>query len=292
MPAKLARHGTEAGYKSELKTGKPCQRCSNAHVVYNRQFGKRAKAAGVKHGSHDVLDHLYNQSNSVTGRVPRGRAPGRPSTVPQGEAETDATGSAGSGSDAGRGEADHRGEDRPSLSDRIKGLIIPDQSQEYVESGEAPSYIHEITPDPEPDDSQWSGVGDEEFVINAAGMRKIEDNLGTYLSVVGMTAEMIDPYCGQVLAANFDNIVKRWSKVVAHYPSAAKLFLDSKGGVIFLWIGALQATWPVLYAFFEHHLAGTVEVREGIAYRRTQNGRSPVDATMPPAPDEFNYTVN
>lgn len=289
MATKLARHGTEAGYKSEIKQGKSCERCKNAHIVYNRQFTKKGKAAGLQYGSHDALDHLYKsgpqsaalgRSGSGQGRAQAGAPPMAPGTP-----ETDATGTGGSGSDAGD-------QSRPSMAERLRSGLFGGNSADFVESDEGHPYITETDPDPEPQGEDWARVGnDDDFVINDAGMRAIEDNMGTYLSIVGMTLEMVDPYCGSIAADNFDNMISKWAKVVAHYPSAAKLFLDGKGGIVFTWIAAIQATWPLLYAIFEHHLARTVELRDGIAYRRTQNGQSPVDATMPPAPDTYNYSV-
>ena len=286
MAAKLAKHATEAGYKAELKTDNVCEKCRTAHRIYNRQFTKGYKARGIKYGSHDVLTS-DQPARARPGRsgAGQGHAPVRPQAAPP---EATGDGSAGLG-----GPGEERGPGRlGELGDRLSRLVMPGESQEYVENSDPPEYLHPITPDEDPEDSDWARVGDEEFVINAAGMRKIEENMGTYLSIVGMTAEMIDPYCGSALATNFDNIVSKWSKVVALYPPAAKLFLDSKGGVIFTCIAALQATWPVLYAMFEHHLAHTVITEKGIAYRKTQNGQAPIDPTMPPMRDEYDYTVS
>jgi hypothetical protein len=156
---------------------------------------------------------------------------------------------------------------------------------------ERPDYLTDIEADPEPVDAEYTQEPEMEFILNAAGMEKIEQNLGTYLSVVGMTAEMIDPYCGSILADNFDNIVKRWTKVIAHYPKAAELFLDGKGGVIMNWIGGLQATWPVLIAIYHHHLARDIQVKDGRVFRRDGANRPMPDATMPPMPDDFNYSA-
>jgi hypothetical protein len=171
---------------------------------------------------------------------------------------------------------------------------MPSGGSDYVDSEKPPEYIHEIgDPDPEPShgDGEWQPAADD-FVINAAMMQKIEDNLGTYLSVVGMTAEMIDPYCGGALAANFDNMVTKWSKVISHYPAAAKLFLDEKSGVLFAWIAAMQSTWPVLTAIYHHHFAKDVKQgSDGIWYQRSPNGRAGnIDATMPPM-DNYDYSA-
>ena len=294
MAHKLAKHGSNAGYRAEQNSGNVCDRCRKAHNVYNKQFTKSGKAAGLKYTNYQVIDHLYSPSPVPSGlrRPERSRAQavtepsaptlGPPESQPEPHMPTQAE-----PSQAERG---------PSVGDRLtaglRNLVMPD-GESYVNDEEPPEYLHTVNPDPEPDDSEWSEVTDDEFVLNAAGMREIEQNLGTYLSVVGMTVEMIDPYCGPILAENFDNIVNRWSKVVAHYPGAAKLFLDKKGGTIFAWIGALQATWPVLYAVYEHHLSRTVRTKDGRVMRVYQNGQGPTpDGVTPQFPDEYQYSTN
>jgi hypothetical protein len=162
--------------------------------------------------------------------------------------------------------------------------VIPPQENPYTEVINDVESLHEIDDtDPEPMGDEWSTVADAEFVLNAAGMAKIQENLGTYLSIVGMTVDMIDPYCGPIIAQQIPVMVERWSKVIAHYPAAAKLFLDSKGGIIMTWISALQSTWPILMALYHHHLAKDIKVENGILYRKNADGQESVpDATMPP----------
>ena len=297
MAQQLAKHGSEAGYNAHRSKGDMCERCRNAHRVYARQYRPKGKAAGLHYTVYEVIDHLYSPSQSAPGQRPRRAAPGlahanAPENVaaPGGytheeESETEA-------------EERSHGQDGPSLADRfgraLRGAFVPPDNS-YVDSEEPPDYIHETEPDEEPASGDWSQAGDDEYVINKAGMILIEDNLGTYMSVVGITLEMIDPYCGPILAENFDNIVHRWAKVIARYPRAAKLFLSKDGGTLMTWIGAMQATWPVLYAVYEHHLAKTVKTDNlGRTYRvmtpQSQNGQN-VDATMPPMP-EYDYTVN
>jgi hypothetical protein len=291
MPQTLVRHGSNSGYKAELAKGEdPCNRCRKARRVFQTQYTKAGKAKGIKYKSHEVIDHLYGQQNqggpkrtsAVTDRnTDYGQTPvSGPS--PAAEPLTDETG------------PDHTRTLGDRLGDALGGLRMPGGDNPYVSEDDTDGYVHEVDPDPEPADGEWSAVTDDEFVVNAAGLKKIEDNLGTYLSVVGMTMEMVDPYCGAKLSANFENIVSKWSKVISHYPAAAKLFLDGKSGVVFAWIGAIQATWPVLYAIYEHHLSKTVRVKDGMVYRRQggtpENGN--VDSTMPPMSDGFNYTVN
>lgn len=296
MSAMLYKHGSEGGYQAELRTKSVCTRCRNAHREYNRQYTKEGRRTGLIYKRPDVIDHLARPPHQGS-NFEKNRA--RRSTVemPQGPSLTDAT--RGPESDAAGPEAPSDTTGGPSLSDRIRSLWVPPDdapANGYVSDTETPDNLRPIDPDPEPMGStdQWE-PDDGEFVINEAGMKKIEDNLGFYLSVVGLTIEMIDPYCGPILSANFDNIVSRWAKVIAHYPSAAKLFLDSKGGILFGWIGAIQATWPVLYALYEHHLAKTVRVQKNGTIERKIDGPNPFrgfDATTPPMEDKFSYTVN
>lgn len=294
MPSKLIRHGSNAGYKAELDRGdEPCNRCRSARRVYQTQYTKSGKARGIKYTNDQVIDHLY--TGSADGRRKRNdtnRVPPASQTTGDGpDRIRDPSAEPGTyGPQAGSEPAGG-----PSVGERLRAamgrLNIPGANDDYVATEEAPDYLHTVDSDPEPT-GEWSEVKDEEFVINAAGMRMIEENMGTYLSIVGMTVEMIDPYCGPVLAENFDNMVNRWSKVVAHYPKAAALFLDSKGGTLFAWIGALQATWPVLYAIYEHHLSKNIKVENGNVFRR--NDAHPgggVDATTPPMPEQFAYTA-
>jgi hypothetical protein len=293
MPQSLVKHGTNAGYKRELETDSVCERCRNAHRVYARQHTKYGKANGLKYGNHEVIDHLY--TTGPRGSAPRPRRDGsaqQASRAPRIIVEPPGDAYAGTGEDV---TAEARSE--PSLGDRLtaglKAFVVRNDGS-YVEDNEQPDYIHESEPDPEPVGGDWSEIKDDDYVVTKADMELIEDNLGTYMSVLGITLEMIDPYCGPILADNFDNIVGRWSKVIARYPKAAKLFLSKDGGTIMLWIGAIQSTWPVLLAVYEHHLAKTIQTdrKSGVSYRvgkASQNGHN-VDATMPPQPG-FDYTV-
>jgi hypothetical protein len=293
---RLVKHGTDAGYKTELQTGNVCDRCRTAHRVYARQFTKKGRAAGLKYGAHDVIDNLYSRSNSEPRVSPSRSGRSADTPTPTESRQPDDLGDytvSGSPSPDG-GAQDGSG---PSLRDRVsEGLsrLRVKGGNDYVDNGEAPDYIHPIDDkDPDPE-GEWAEVGDEEFIINKAGMVLIEENLGTYLSVLGITMEMVDPYCGPILAENFDNIVGRWTKVIARYPRAAKLFMSKDGGTLMTWIGAIQATWPVLLAVYEHHLARTVKVNNlGQPYKVTkaqsQNGH--FDATTPPMPG-YEYTVD
>ena len=288
MAQKLPRHGSNAGYKAEQKTGRICERCRKGHNVYNRQYTKAGKLAGLKYANYDVIDHLYQGGTQPEALRRAGTRTRQPETEtartepisPEGPPET-AT-EPGTGRDA------------PSLgqrlSDAIRGVTVPGDG--YVNDDDIPDYLRPVDPDPEPIDPDSSPVSDNnDFIITKEGMVLIEQNMGTYLSVIGMTLEMVDPYCGPILAENFDNIVGRWSKVIARYPAAARIFMSEGGGMIMDWIGAIQATWPVLYAIYEHHLARTVRTDKGRVMRVVNNGTGPtVDSTMPPMPD-FEYTT-
>lgn len=297
MAQRLAKHGSEAGYKAELTTGNICERCRNAHRVYARQFRPTGKAKGLKYGTYDVIDHLYSQSQSAP-NVRKGQATVRPPAPRAAESPADGGWSLQAEPIPPGSEEEPRSDLGPTLADRVSSglrkLVLP--SNEYVNDGEIPDYLHEGEPDPEPADDgggQWEGPEGDEFVINKAGMILIEENLGTYLSVLGITLEMIDPYCGPILADNFENIVGRWTKVIAKYPRAARLFMSKDGGTIMTWIGALQATWPVLLAIYDHHLAKSIQTdSQGRVFKvrnaPSPNGQSMPDATTPP----FAFTVD
>jgi hypothetical protein len=280
----LIRHGTEAGYRTERTRGNPCNRCLAAHRVYNSQFSAKGKAKGTKYKRDEIVDHLAGPAGQRPGRgrVPTVAATLIPGSKPLVTVPDSPVGESG-GEDAGTNLGDR-------LADRMRSLLTrtDDNSPEYV-SEDSTGYVSgndEMFDEPGPG---WESADDTDYIINAAGLRKIEENMGTYLSVVGITVEMIDPYCGPILAENFDTIVKRWSKVVANYPKAAELFMDAKGGHIMSWIGALQATWPVLYAVYQHHLAHTVTVKDGkIFSKRDMPSANGVDATMPP---QFDYSA-
>ena len=286
MAVKLIRHGSEAGYRTELQTGNSCPRCQTAHREYTRQYSMAGKRAGLKYTRDQVIDHL---AKSVVAGPRPGMGKVRPATAqpvdhddPTDAPESDATGLG----DVGESQAP-----RPSLADRVRGLWVPGVGDDYVSEPNTPDYLHTVDPDPEPAGEEWAPVSDDEFVINAAGIKKIEENLGTYVSIVGITLEMIDPYCGEILEKTLPKMVEKWSKVIAHYPPAAKLFLDSKGGILMTWIAAIQATWPFLYAVYEHHLAKTVRTHDGIVERKVANGFRGFDSTTPPMPDNFAYSV-
>jgi len=294
MPGKLIRHGSNAGYKAEMERGDdPCNRCRNARRVYQTQYTKSGKARGIKYTNDQVIDHLYTgraganrQRTGFDRETPAPRTNGEPRAPGAGTyAEPVDNGTEpGSGVPAEPGIGER-------LRERLASFAVPGAKDDYVATEDPPDYLHSVNADPEPT-GEWSEVKDEEFVINAAGMRMIEENMGTYLSIVGMTVEMIDPYCGPIIAENFDNMINRWSKVVAHYPKAAALFLDTKGGTLFAWIGALQATWPVLYALYEHHLSKNIKTEKGRVFRRDESHPGGgVDAAMPPVPESYAYTA-
>lgn len=280
----MIRHGTRAGYKAEKAIGEACQRCMAANRVFQRQYTKIGKQKGLKYSTHDVIDHLDHAQTQTRLTPSQNSARAARSLTdhetvpPASQPPTDQLSPEPTLGDR--------------LSDRIRGLIIggDPNDPEYVEE-DTTGYVHEIedTDSPGP---EWEAAEPTEYIINAAGIKQIEENMATYLSVIGITVEMIDPYCGPILAQNFDNMVKRWSKVVAHYPKAADLFLDAKGGVIFTWIGALQATWPVLYALYQHHLAKTVAVApNGQIYFKNQRPNPENNGQVDSLQPDFQYSA-
>jgi hypothetical protein len=293
MAARLIKHGTNAGYNAEIQIDNICDRCRAAHRVYARQYTKIGRAEGLKYSSFDVIDQLDESGRHGPSRRRADTSSGSSRASDRHLGSVPPNGAVPLAPDT---TATPDGSNGPTLADRLgsalKDAFVP--SNEYVETGESPDYITVSEPDPEPA-GDWSQTDDQEaYIINKAGMALIENNLGTYLSVLGITLEMIDPYCGPILAEHFDNIVGRWSKVIARYPAAAKIFMSKDGGTIMVWIGALQATWPVLIAVYDHHLAKTVQTdSQGRVFkvRNRDSKDSPLtDATTPPMP-EYDYSV-
>lgn len=289
MAKTLIKHGTERGYRAELVSGNVCERCRNGHRVFDRQYSARGKRTGLKYRTDEPLDHLYKPG------TPRGKQ-----TQTRIRPEETSSGLLQDSSETRGQQVPDSGEVRPEqpLRERMRslladGLTVTAEDTPYVEE-DIPEYLQDAarnTPRDEEPEGDWSEVKPEDYVLTASDYRLIEENMGTYLSVVGMTMEILDPYCGHILGDNLENMVKRWSKVVARYPAASRLFLSKGGGTIMDWIGAIQATWPFLYALYEHHLAGTVKTDKGRVYRVSPNGSAPPpDATSPVM--DYDYTVS
>lgn len=291
----LAKHGTYAGYRTEMMVGgsdNVCERCRNAARVYNTQRSREAKAKGIKYGSHDVIDHLYKPGK---GRSRTGGYAARPASTGPGYSSGRATvpppGMDAAGPGDGPDPAQSPTESRTIFDQLTDGLkvYVTGGRDDYVESDEPPDYIQASDADPEPG-GDWSTPTNDEYVITAKDIAAIKDNLGTYLATAGMTLGLIDSYCGSVLRDNLDDMVDGWTRVIAHYPTAAKMFMAKGGGKIMAWIDALMATWPILLAIYEHHFSKAVDLdSNGRPFRVTKtqspNGKF---ATEP----QFDYTVN
>jgi len=250
------------------------------------------KRAGLKYSMDEVIDHLY-KPNQPRGKSAQTQFKSR-QTDSQPLRDSGQTG-VGPVADSSQIRAEQPLRQRLGalLADSLDGLTSSVEDSPYVEE-DIPEYLQDAARDIPKDEEpggDWSEVKDEEYVLTASDFRLIEENMGTYLSVVGMTLEILDPYCGAILGNNLDNMVKRWSKVVARYPSASRLFLAKGGGAVMDWIAALQATWPFLYALYEHHLAGTVKTDRGRVYRVSQNGSAPMPDGTSPVMD-YDYTTN
>ena len=87
MPRKLVKHGSNSGYRAEIGAGNdPCTRCQNAHRVFQTQYSRAAKAAGIKYRGDQVIDHLYGTSTHAKQTRPTSlpRTTVRPSTAGHG----------------------------------------------------------------------------------------------------------------------------------------------------------------------------------------------------------------
>lgn len=142
-----------------------------------------------------------------------------------------------------------------------------------------PEYLNPDAVDNDPDSADQSPEYQSEIIISEAEVTLIAENIETYSSVLGQTLAMIDPYCGPIAAEHAKEIAQKWAKVVSHYPAAAEFFLSKRSGMFFDYIAAFKATWPVLQAVYDHHLAGNIRVENGVAYRVVKV--PPQDATLP-----------
>lgn len=278
----LVKHGTQAGYKAEKKSGNVCDRCRKASRVYYYQYSDAGKAQNLKFSTHDVIDHLYGKATQPKSKQTQTRQPGEatPPSVPELPGQDD-TAQADT-TQPGIGER---------LTDALKGFTLSAEkkSDTYIETEEIPDYLDQLSPDPEPAGDDWARVKDDEYLITPQGMEAIQDSMGTYLSVISMTLSLMDPYCAPT-DQEIHGLVIHWSKVVARYPKAAKLFMSETSGVIFDWIGAIQATWPILYRIYEHHLSGTIKTEGRRVYRVNPNGHHPNEGVDNLTP-EFEYTT-
>lgn len=286
MSEKLIRHGTWAGYKAELETGQVCDRCRAASRVYNGQYSKANKAKGIKYTTDQVIDHLYKPGRNPTRPRQESQETRQDPGVPPKPDQTWRDPSGPPESHTGPTLAD-------KLRDGLRGLTVSSDPVDnpYVSTDDIPDYITPLDADPEPGNGEWSQVKpDDEYVVTADAIRAVKDNLGTYLATVGMTLGIIDPYCGTAIRDNLDDMVDGWARVISHYPGAVKIFMAKGGGKIMAWIDALMATWPVLLAIYEHHLAKSVTVNSlGQFVRVDKTAQSPNGhfATQP----NFDYTV-
>lgn len=280
MSQKLVKHGSMAGYRAELETDSVCERCRNASRVYNMQYTKAGKAKGLHYRKDEVIDNLYRPARNQprpAQAVPQAGPP-QDANVPLPGPDVPATGPA-----------------ERSLSDRLRdglaGLTMTrEPANDYVPTDDYPDYISPIDPDPEPGSGTWSEPKPDEYVVTAETITEIKDNLGMYLATVGMTLGLIDPYCGTAIRENLDDMVGAWAKVISHYPSAVKLFMAKGGGKIMAWIDALMATWPVLLAIYEHHLAKTVTLDSRGMPVKVDKSNANANGHFATQPD-FNYTV-
>src|SRR5277367_6357209 len=140
----LARHGSEAGYRAEIQTGDACDKCIKGHRVFNKQYTKTGKAAGLSYARYDVIDHLYSPGS--VGR-PAGHKPGMV------RAGQEIPRPAQPGNPPGPVTSPIPGEDRSGeyqepggFTNRIKNLVFPD-GESYVNDNDIPEYLHSVNPD-------------------------------------------------------------------------------------------------------------------------------------------------
>jgi hypothetical protein len=140
-------------------------------------------------------------------------------------------------------------------------------------------------------DQQYSYSDDMPFVVTPGIRADAKGKLALFGTLVAVPLDMVDPYCGRALSENLDNMIDKAMPLIARSPAAIKFLTSSSGGFL-EWIALLQACWPVFMAIYAHHLGRTVMRDEKTGqYKKVNKEGYTVDATMPPAPDNYEYSA-
>jgi hypothetical protein len=137
-----------------------------------------------------------------------------------------------------------------------------------------------VQDDPEPAESQHDVYNEPEFIVTPAIRNDVAGKMGLFAIIIGLPFEAMDPYCGNIFANNVENIIDKTVPIICRSPGAVKFFTSTTGGWM-EWVAMIQAWWPVLTAIYAHHLARTV----------SRDKHAMPDATMPPAPDSYDYSA-
>lgn len=180
---------------------------------------------------------------------------------------------------------------------RERGPVLwkPDRAQAADPASPPAHQQHDADPDPGwmqdgqplPGDRKRQSIDDvpKEVVNDMAGLA------GLVGAPVLALLQQADPYCGSILAANYEAIVDAVLPLVCRSEKIVRYFSGDQSDWL-LWGKLAMALAPVGRAIFEHHVIGSVEVvrdpQTGAAQvrRRQQGGAEHGDHLVPPVPGE------
>lgn len=136
------------------------------------------------------------------------------------------------------------------------------------------------------------------FSINDVPTEVVDDIAGA-AGLIGIPLlsilQQLDPYCGTVLAQNFENIVNATLPLLCRSQRVVKFFSSETDFTALLALGI--ALKPVAVAIFEHHILGRVEVVRdpvtGVPFVQARQPSQPQmgDNLVPPVMPEYNYAA-
>lgn len=152
----------------------------------------------------------------------------------------------------------------------------------------------QVAADPSPadmGDQQYAYDDGSQFVITPGIKADAKGKLALFGVLLATPLDMVDPYCGGVLSANLDNMIDKAMPLISRSPAAIQFLTGTSGGIM-EWLAFLQACWPVIAAIYAHHLARSIvrDINSG-KYVRVNKEGIPVDSTMPPVPDTYEYSA-
>lgn len=161
----------------------------------------------------------------------------------------------------------------------------------------------ESRPDRDPDPA-WMGQPDTPDGVKrkqtiADVPAQVRNDIAGFAGLVGAPLlallQSADPYCGSVLATNFEPIMDAALPLICRSETIVSYFRGDKSAWM-EWIGLAIALRPVATAIAQHHVFRTVEVRRdeyGIpqVVPRQRGGSEYGDNLTPPVPDYSSYAA-
>jgi len=151
-----------------------------------------------------------------------------------------------------------------------------------------PSYMREEPGGPERQELSFDEVPQavKDDIAGLAGM------IGTPILAM---LQSLDPYCGTVLAANFEPIIDRTLPLICRSEKIVRYFTEDKADWL-LWGKLAMVLAPVAKAFAEHHIFRTVRVEKNpetgeVTIVREGQDQGHGDHLQPPVIDPLQYAA-